>query len=63
MSESSFGKDEWVGIFRETGLDEKTMHRWHAVFEKRAPEAHQSFLEWLHLPGAEIDRIREASRG
>jgi len=61
MSEATFGVNDWAAIFREIGLDEAAMHRWHAVFEGRAPEAHQSFLEWLHLPAAEIQRIREAS--
>lgn len=63
MSDSEFGKDQWVGLFREIGLDEATMHRWHAAFEKQWPEAHRSFLEWLRIPTADVDRIRGASRG
>jgi hypothetical protein len=61
MSEASFGVNDWVAMFREVGLDDPAMHRWHAVFEDRAPDAHQSFLEWLHVPDPEIRRIREAS--
>ncbi len=57
-----FGKNEWVALFREIGLDEPTMHRWHAAFERRSPEAHKSFLEWLGEPEGEVDRIRTASR-
>jgi hypothetical protein len=62
MSAESFGKDEWVALFREIGLDDVAMHRWHAAFEQRAPEAHQSFLEWLRVSAADIGRIRDASR-
>ena len=63
MTNDSFGKQEWVEMFREIGLDEPTMRRWHVVFERRWPEAHQRFLEWLGEPGGEVERIRDASRG
>jgi len=62
MADTSFDKENWVELLRETGLDEAQMHRWHALFEKKWPEAHQSFLEWLHISAGEIDRIRESSR-
>ena len=35
--------DEWIALFRETGLDDATMQRWHRLFEQHHPEAHQSF--------------------
>ncbi len=54
--------DEWVSMFREIGLDEKTMMRWHQVFEARHPEAHRSFLEWLGLSPEKIEEIRKKSR-
>jgi hypothetical protein len=38
------------------------MHRWHKEFERAAPDDHQQFLEFLHIPGREIDSIREWSR-
>jgi hypothetical protein len=38
------------------------MHRWHREFEKSAPEEHQEFLEFLHIPADEIKAIREWSR-
>lgn len=63
MSDGEFGKDQWVELFREIGLDEATMRRWHAAFEKQWPGAHRSFLEWLRVPAADVDRIRAASRG
>jgi len=37
------------------------MWRWHAEFEKTAPLEHQEFLEFLHIPAAEIRAIRERS--
>ena len=52
---------EWVELFRAIGLTEATMHRWHEEFERRHPDGHQGFLEWLGLPAGEIARIRAAS--
>jgi len=63
MTEKSFDKEMWVELFREIGLDESQMKHWHAAFETRHPEAHQSFLAWLKIPAGEIDRIRDSSRG
>ncbi len=63
MTTEGFDKHAWVEMFREIGLDEPTMRRWHAVFEQRWPEAHRGFLEWLGEPHAEVERIRESSRG
>lgn len=60
---TSFTKDDWVALFREIGLDDPTMHRWHAAFEARHPEAHERFLRWLGIPDADVTRIRDASRG
>jgi hypothetical protein len=62
MTERTFTKESWVEMFREIGLDEAAMHRWHGLFETRHPEAHQSFLEWLGIEAAEIERIREHVR-
>ena len=58
MSEVS-KKDRWVELFREIGLDDDTMRAWHRVFESRYPDMHQSFLEWLNIPGEEIKAIRD----
>lgn len=54
--------EQWVDMFREIGLDEETMMRWHRLFESRHPEAHQSFLEWLGLSPERIAGIRAKSR-
>jgi len=54
-------KEKWVSIMKASGLTEADMHRWHAEFEKAAPEGHQEFLEFLHIPAAEIRTIRDWS--
>ena len=63
MANEQFDKSSWTDLFREIGLDEAQMHRWHALFEQRWPEAHQSFLVWLGVQPSDIARIRESSRG
>lgn len=55
-------KEKWVSIMKSCGFSEEQMHRWHAEFERSAPEEHQEFLEFLHIPSAEIKTIREQSR-
>jgi DNA-binding transcriptional MerR regulator len=55
-------KDKWVAVMRAAGFTEDDMHRWHREFEKAAPAEHQEFLEFLHVPGEEIAKIREWSR-
>jgi hypothetical protein len=54
--------EEWVGRFKEIGLDDATMQQWHCLFEQQNPAGHQSFLEWLGLPAERIAEIRKASR-
>ena len=55
-------KDKWVAIMRAAGLSEDDMQRWHIEFEKSAPEEHQEFLEFLHIPTDDILKIREWSQ-
>jgi DNA-binding transcriptional MerR regulator len=55
-------KDKWVSIMRAAGFSEADMQRWHVEFEKSAPQEHQEFLEFLHIPKDEIGTIREWSR-
>jgi hypothetical protein len=55
-------KDKWVEIMRASGFSEDDMHRWHAQFEKSAPEDHEEFLMYLRIPAAEIQSIRDWSR-
>lgn len=61
MSASMEAKN-WVAMFRELGLTDAQMQQWHRIFETSQPAAHQSFLEWLGVPAAEITRIRAAAR-
>lgn len=56
-------KDKWVAIMRATGFTDEDMQRWHREFEREAPADHQEFLEYLKIPGAEIERIRAWSQG
>ena len=58
MSQKNVTVDEWTELFREIGLSDEDMHRWHREFERRHPEGHQGFLEWLGLPEERIGRIR-----
>ncbi|MEK6630671.1 MAG: hypothetical protein AABY89_08040 [Acidobacteriota bacterium] len=55
-------KEKWVGIMKAAGFTEPDMQRWHMEFEKSAPDEHQEFLEFLHIPAAEITSIRTWSR-
>ena len=55
-------KQKWVSIMEGCGFSSEQMHRWHAEFERSAPEEHQEFLEFLHIPAEEIKTIREKSR-
>jgi DNA-binding transcriptional MerR regulator len=55
-------KEKWVEVMRAAGFTDDDMHRWHAQFEKSAPGEHQEFLEFLHIPPAEIQSIRDWSR-
>jgi len=55
-------KEKWVSIMKGCGFTEDQMHRWHAEFERSAPEEHQEFLEFLHIPQQEIQSIRKQSR-
>ena len=55
-------KEKWVEVMRAAGFSDDAMHRWHAEFEKLAPEEHQEFLEFLRIPGEEVRSIRDWSR-
>ena len=58
MSNEGMNTEKWVALFREIGLDDETMTRWHQLFESKYPQGHQSFLEWLNVPEEDIQRIR-----
>ena len=58
MSNAVMNKENWVQLFRETGLDDDAMNAWHQKFEARYPAGHHSFLEWLGISKDEIKAIR-----
>jgi len=62
-SQHTVDVEAWCAMFREIGLSEADMKRWHALFEARHPDGHQRFLEWLGLAPDRIERVRRDSRG
>ncbi len=50
--------EQWIELFREIGLQEADMTKWHRLFEAKNPVGHQSFLEWLGLDEKRIQEIR-----
>jgi hypothetical protein len=43
-------KQEWIALFKDTGLSDAMMKKWHHLFERRHPEGHQDFLRWIGCP-------------
>ncbi len=58
----SITKDQFVAVLDAAGVNDAQKQKFHATFEEKYPEAHQSFLEFLNLVPAEIERIRARSR-
>ncbi len=52
-------KEMWVAMLRAAGMDNQGMDRWHAEFERRAPEAHHEFLLSLGISEEEALAIRQ----
>jgi len=55
-------KEKFTAVLRASGFTEEDMRRLHTEFESNAPNEHQEFLEFLHIPQEEIRTIRESSR-
>ena len=55
-------KEKWVAVMRAAGFTDGDMQRWHAQFETSAPQEHEEFLEFLHIPPEETQSIRDWSR-
>jgi MerR family transcriptional regulator, thiopeptide resistance regulator len=55
-------KKKWVEVMQNAGFTDEQMRNWHKQFEKTAPSEHQEFLEFLHIPADEVNRIRQWSR-
>ncbi len=60
--QKNVNKEDWITMFREAGLSDEEMKKWHRLFEARHPEGHNDFLAWLGIPPDEINRIRANSR-
>jgi DNA-binding transcriptional MerR regulator len=52
----------WTELLAASGMSELDMERWHAAFERSAPDKHQRFLELLGLDVEQIATIRRWSR-
>ena len=52
----------WVKMLRAAGMNQQAMHRWHAEFEREAPDGHNEFLLSLGIPAKEVEEIRALSR-
>lgn len=50
--------ETWTSLLSSCGFTEADMRRWHAEFERLAPDKHRQFLEFLCLPDSRIETIR-----
>jgi len=48
----------WTLLLADSGFSEEDMRSWHRAFERRSPEKHQRFLEFLQISRSEIEFIR-----
>ncbi len=55
-------KESWIRLLETAGLDQSARDKWHAEFERLAPDAHRDFLESLGIPPKEVTLIRKFSR-
>ena len=55
-------KQAWVEMLQLAGMNEQARARWHAEFERRAPDEHEQFLASLGIAPDEIAGIRGWSR-
>jgi DNA-binding transcriptional MerR regulator len=53
--------ESFDALFKEKGLDDAAMHRWHVVFARQNPDGHRAFLLSLGLSDAEVTRIQHDS--
>ncbi|MBK1879609.1 hypothetical protein [Pelagicoccus mobilis] len=57
---NELNKDTFVQILRDCGLSDAQMTKLHQLMEKRFPESHQRFLEFLQIGDDEIAAIRQS---
>jgi len=51
-------RERWTELLRASGFTHEDMRRWHAAFERHAPDKHREFLEFLCIPDDDIETIR-----
>lgn len=51
-------RELWTSLLTDAGFSEDDMRRWHADFERTAPEQHARFMKVLGIPPSEIGLIR-----
>lgn len=51
-------REIWTSLLTDSGFSEEDMRSWHQAFERRSPEKHRRFLEFLRIPRNEIELIR-----
>ena len=56
--QKNVSKEDWVAMFRDIGITDEAMMKWHKLFETRHPEGHEAFLTWLGISSDEIKKIR-----
>ena len=61
--ETIMTKELWVSLLEKSGFNEQDMRNWHINFEQMDPENHMKFLQYLQIPGDDINRIRNWSTG
>ena len=59
---ASVDKEMFVELLRAADMDDHAMMQLHSEFERRAPQAHHSFLLMLGISESEARHIRAASR-
>ena len=58
QSASGLNRELWTSLQKACGLDHAALERWHAEFERRAPQAHHEFLVGLGLSEKEAQQVR-----
>jgi hypothetical protein len=58
MKTGSMTTQQWKEVFGAVGMSTADMNRWHEEFERRYPEQHREFLEWLNCSPEQIENIR-----
>ena len=58
QSASGLNRELWASLQKACGLDHAALERWHAEFERRAPQAHHDFLLGLGLSEKEAQQVR-----